>query len=697
MATVFEELARRLRRTDLLLLRAVRRQRARPAMRAKGQFWGSVITDDEVDALLRAHGEIDYPAQSDGLDAAIAASEALRDAPGGRVTRLRQAFDLGGDDADLVLLALAPEISAGYSKIFAYLNDNLNLGFLTVDLATRVLRTERLKRLALQSRLMSNSPLVQNRLLLLYPEEGAETHTARRVHPSSRLLRWLLEEEELPKSAGFTPIDTRREPFIPGTVTDRLDELGDGLDQPHTYVIVGASSGSREGVAMAIARRCQRPLVRVDLERCVEYLEQPWDLVRELKMSRALPLLVNVVEAQDDPAQRLKLIALGSAVASLNGPVLVGAADRRSVSTLLGSDRASVTILCGKSTFPERVHAWSSALNDKGWDTSVAEDIAERFYSIGGTTISKVLDRAEAESGGKQPKQEILWAAAREGSRPEFRGMAQHVVPRYDWDDLILDPKIKGQLQGLVDYLEHQETVFHRWGARDIRARGYGIKALFSGGPGTGKTMAAEVIAGRLGLDLFKVDLSQVISRWVGETEKNLKEIFDAAEGGTAVILFDEADSLFGSRGEVKQAQDRFANQEVSFLLQRLEVFEGAAILTTNLQENIDEAFLRRFGAVVEFPMPNADQRLELWTRALPKGAPKGDDLELKYIADQFVLSGGPIINAGIQACILAATDGTKVCQRHVVRAVGMETIKMGKQVNRVHFGDFWEEVADLL
>lgn len=697
MATVFEELARRLRRTDLLLLRAVRRQRARPAMRAKGQFWGSVITDDEVDALLRAHGEIDYPAQSDGLDAAIAASEALRDAPGGRMTRLRAAFDLGGDDADLVLLSLAPEISAGYSKIFAYLNDNLNLGFLTVDLATRVLRTERLHRLALQSRLMSSSPLIQNRLLLLYPEEGAETHTARRVHPSSRLLRWLLEEEELPKSAGFTPIDTRREPFIPGSVTARLDELEGGLDQPHTYVIVGASTGSREGVAMAIARRCNRPLVRVDLERCVEYLEQPWDLVRELKLSRALPMLVNVVEAQDDPAQRLKLIALGSAVASLPCPVLVGAADRRSVSTLLGSDRASVTILCGKSTFPERVNAWSSALSEKNWDTSVASDIAERFYSIGGTTISKVLDRAEAESGGKQPKQETLWAAAREGSRPEFRGMAQHVVPRYDWEDLILDPKIKGQLQGLVDYLEHQETVFHRWGARDIRARGYGIKALFSGGPGTGKTMAAEVIAGRLGLDLFKVDLSQVISRWVGETEKNLKEIFDAAEGGTAVILFDEADSLFGSRGEVKQAQDRFANQEVSFLLQRLEVFEGAAILTTNLQENIDEAFLRRFGAVVEFPMPNADQRLKLWTRALPKGAPKGDDLQLEYIADQFVLSGGPIINAGIQACILAATEGTEVCQRHVVRAVGMETIKMGKQVNRVHFGDFWEEVADLL
>ena len=696
MSTVYEELARRLRRTDLLLLRAVRRQRARPAMRAKGQFWGSVITDDEVDALLRAHGEIDYPESSDGLGAAITSSEALRDAPGGRVPRLREAFQLGGDDTDLILLALAPEISAGYSKIFAYLNDNLNQGYLTVDLATRVLRTERIQRLQLQSRLMSASPLVKNRLLLLNPPDGAETHTSRRVHPSGRLLRWLLEEEELPSSAGFVPLDVRIKPFVPGSTVDRLGEF-ERLDRAITYVIVGAAEGSREGVALEIARQVKRPLVRVDLERCVEYLEQPWDLVRECRLARAIPYLINLVEAQDDPAQRLKVIALGSAIATLDCPLLVGAADRRSVKALLGSDRPSVTILCGKSTFPERIDAWTQAFEERGWDATPAPEIAERFYAIGGTTIDRVMKRAEAESGGKEPQEEILWQAAREGARPEFRGLAQHVVPRYQWNDLILDPKVKGKLQGLVDYIEHQETVFHRWGARDVRARGYGIKALFSGGPGTGKTMAAEVIANQLGLDMFKVDISQVISRWVGETEKNLKEIFDAAEGGTAVILFDEADALFGARGEVKQAQDRFANQEVSFLLQRLEVFEGAAILTTNLQENIDEAFLRRFGAVVEFPMPNAEQRLELWERAIPKAAPRADDLELRYIAEQFILSGGPIVNAAINGCILAATEGDIVRQQHVVRAVGMEMIKMGKQVNRVHFGDFWDQVEDLV
>ena len=206
--------------------------------------------------------------------------------------------------------------------------------------------------------------------------------------------------------------------------------------------------------------------MRVDLERCAEYLEQPWDLIRELKMARAIPLLVNIVEAQDDPSMRTKLIALGSAVATIEGPVLVGAADRRSMTVLLGNERPSVTILCGKSTFEERVNAWTAALDSKHWPLEWAPEIAERFYSVGGTTIPRVLQRAEAESGGRVPEMETVWAAAREGSRPEFRGLAQHVVPRYVWKDLILAEKIQSQLMGLVHYLQHQETVFHRWGAR---------------------------------------------------------------------------------------------------------------------------------------------------------------------------------------------------------------------------------------
>ncbi|MCB9776955.1 MAG: ATP-binding protein [Alphaproteobacteria bacterium] len=696
MRTVFEELARRLRRTDLLLLRAVRRQRSRPAMRAKGQFWGSVITDDEVDALLRAHGEIDWPDSPDGLADAVAASAALRDETEGRVHRLRHAFDLDGDDADLLLLAIAPEISSGYARIFAYLNDNLNQGYLTVDLATRVLRTHRTERLALQARLMSNAPLVRNRLLMLYPNDGAETLSSRRVHPAGRLLRWLLEEEELPEGTGFRPMRTDVEPFVPAVTRTRISEIAHALQRPVTIAVIGSTIGSREGAAMAIARAAGRPLVRVDLERAQQYIEQPSELIRELRLSRALPYVVNVVTSQEDPAQKLAIVRLGSALAALPYPVLIGGADRRSIGDLLGSERPSLTVQVGRTSLDERIGAWSTAFEGRGWSAEPASELSERFYSVGGTTIPQVLERAEAECGGNEPTIEAIWDAARECSRPEMQGLAQHVVPKYRFEDLILPDKIMGQLVMLKSYLAEQETVFHKWGAIKVRPRGFGIKALFSGGPGTGKTMAAECIAGALGLDMYRVDTSSVISRWVGETEKNLREIFDAAEGGAAVILFDEADSLFGSRGEVKQAQDRFANQEVAFLLQRLEVFEGCAILTTNLQENIDEAFLRRFGAVIEFPMPSIEARRQLWHRAIPSGAPRAPDLDLDVIAKQFVLAGGNIVSSAINACIIASAAREDVGMKHVVEAVAREMIKMGKQVSRVHFGEFYDFVQDL-
>ena len=696
MSAIFTELARRLRRIDLLLLRAVRRQRARPAMRAKGQFWGSVITDDEVDALLRAHGEIDYTHTPDGLDDAIHASEALRNDHNGRVGRLKKAFDLDGDDTDLVLLSLAPEISAGYGKIFAYLNDNLNQAFLTVDLATRVLRTERTQRLGLQARLMSGSPLIKNRLLLLNPPDGADTHTSRRVHPSGRFLRWLLEGEELPTGLGFTPLDVSGAPLIAGETENRIEELAPSLNKAITITVVGATSGAREGVAISIARKAERSLVRIDLERCKNYLEQPWELIRELRMSGALPFVINVASSQEDPQQKIQVLTLGSALATLPVPVLVGGADRRALSGLLGSDRPSATVKVGRTNLDERIRSWEEHLIKKNWDVNRAVDLAERFYSVGGTTIDRIIDRAEAESGGSEPNDEILWEAARECSRPEMQGLALHVTPRYRWDDLILPPKIKEQLQDLVNYLAEQETVFHRWGANKIRARGYGIKALFSGGPGTGKTMAAEVIASTLGLDMFRVDTSSVVSRWVGETEKNLREIFDAAEGGSAVILFDEADSLFGSRGDVKQAQDRFANQEVAFLLQRLEVFEGCAILTTNLLDNIDEAFLRRFGAVIEFPNPGVTERMKLWEQSIPPGAPRDPDLNIPKLAKDFNIAGGNIVSAAINACILASSRREAVAMRHVVEAIAREMIKMGKQVSQAFFGEYYDFVKGL-
>jgi AAA+ superfamily predicted ATPase len=696
--TGFEELAERLRRVDVIVALAIRRQQSRRATQSKGNYWGTLVTDQEVIELLQNHGEIDLATpDSTTAEQQLATTLMLRDRPGGRIGGLREAFDLDGDDIDLLLLALAPEISAGYGRMYAYLNDSLNQAYLTVDLATRVLRSDRNRRMALQTRLMPSSPLIRFRLLLLHPSaENVEAYASKRVYPSPRLLRWLLDDEGLPNSVGVDRVETARDPFVPTGVRDRLEALEGALQGPTTACLVGGTRGGREGTAIRIARQLGRPLLQIDLDHAKPIMDQPFDLIRDLRLSGAIPLLTNLSDVQEDPAHRTRFLGLGKALESLPHLVLTSGASQSGVRSFLGADRSLVTIRMERGTKDERLQAWSSAFTERGWQPTLAPDLAERFYSLTGTTIPAVLDRATAECGGREPAPSALWAAARERSRPVFRGLATQIIPTYSWSDLILNERTMKQLRHLVTYMAEQEAVYHGWGMSKVRPRGYGIKALFTGSPGTGKTMCAEVIAGSLGLDLFRVDLSSVISRWVGETEKNLREIFDAAEGGNSVLLFDEADALFGNRGEVKQAQDRFANQEVSFLLQRLETFEGCALLTSNLQENIDDAFLRRFGAVVEFPMPSPAQRELLWQRAFSDAVPRAPDLDIAYLANQFTLAGGSIVNAAINASIIASNDNRPVSMRHAIVAVGRELVKMGKQVNRAFFGEYYDLVSDL-
>ena len=709
-ADVHGDLTTRLVRVDLLLLRAVHRQRARPSSHQKGEFWGQYISDDEVDELLAASGEIDRPVGVDlgALDDAIARSEALRDqpAPQSRLQHLREAFGLDGDDVDLLLLALAPEVAAGYGKIFAYLNDDLNRHFLTVDLATRALRTRRRARLALQERLLPGGPLVKQRLVRLTPAPGEGPQSGRRISLPPRLLEWLLGDAPVPLREGITRVPIEGTPFIPEACHARIASLSSQLRPdsrgmlprwPVTITVLGSTTGMREAVAMAVAEAAgQTHLLRIDVERCTAALDDPWELVRDLRLSQELPWLVELPDLGDDPDVRTRTLRFGTALASLPYPVCVGGKDRHAVARMIGQDRARVALPVGRVTVVERSGAWRRALGAAGWDHLDAESLATRFAAIGGTAIDRVVAHVAAEVLDKPPTEDHVLFACREATRPEFSGLAQHVVPRYAWDDLILPPKTLAQLQQLEKVLTHQETVMFHWGRQKIRPRGYGIKALFSGAPGTGKTMCAEVIAGSLGYDLYKVDLSSVVSKWVGETEKNLRKIFDAAEGGTSVLLFDEGDALFGSRGESNNAQDKYANQEVSYLLQRLETFEGCAIVTTNLQENIDEAFLRRFGAVVEFPFPSPRERARLWRKALPDAEMCSDDLDPDILGKQFVLAGGSIVNAAIVACIEAAADGGKLTMRHCVVAVARELHKMGKQINSVHFGEFHAQVRDL-
>jgi SpoVK/Ycf46/Vps4 family AAA+-type ATPase len=248
-------------------------------------------------------------------------------------------------------------------------------------------------------------------------------------------------------------------------------------------------------------------------------------------------------------------------------------------------------------------------------------------------------------------------------------------VPAAGWDDLILPAPQKRMLRQLADQVSYRLKVYETWGFSGTGRRGLGVSALFAGGSGTGKTMAAEVLAGALKLDLYRIDLSAVISKYIGETEKNLRQVFDAAEEGGVVLLFDEADALFGKRSEVKDSHDRYANIEVSYLLQRMEAYQGLAILTTNLKSSMDKAFQRRLRFIVHFPFPDAAQREAIWRRAFPAKTPTAG-VEPALLS-QLNVSGGNIRNIALNAAFLAAAANTPVGMDHLLEAAHLEAQKI--------------------
>ena len=267
----------------------------------------------------------------------------------------------------------------------------------------------------------------------------------------------------------------------------------------------------------------------------------------------------------------------------------------------------------------------------------------------------------------------------------------RRVTPSVTWDDLVVGPTHLDRLKELTARYRYRGTVFGDWGLAEMPSPG--LVALFGGPSGTGKTMTAEVIASDLGVDLLRVDLQAVVSKYIGETEKNLELVFTAASAGDCVLLFDEADALFGTRAKVSDARDRYANLEVSFLLQRLETYDGFVVLTTNFQGNIDPAFLRRVHASVHFTMPSPAERLAIWRRALAR-APL-DDVDLDFVAERFELSGGAIRNAALTTAFLAASEGGRVRMGHLVRGLASELTKLGRRSTPELFGVWHHLVPD--
>ncbi|HMA22343.1 MAG TPA: ATP-binding protein, partial [Gemmatimonadaceae bacterium] len=335
-------------------------------------------------------------------------------------------------------------------------------------------------------------------------------------------------------------------------------------------------------------------------------------------------------------------------------------------------------------------------------DAATLQAVASTFRLTGGQirdaaamAKSAARWRTAGESGDPRVQANDLYAACRAQSSGKLSSLAHKIITTYGWDDIVLPRDHVEQLREICIQVRHRRTVLEEWGFDRHLSMGKGVNVLFAGPSGTGKTMAAEIVATDLGLELFKVDLSTMVSKYIGETEKNLDKVFSAAREANAILFFDEADALFGKRSEVKDAHDRYANIEVGYLLQKMEEYEGVVILATNLRKNLDDAFVRRLHMAVEFPFPEPPDRLRIWRKVFPPNVPIDDDVDFVFLAQQFKLAGGNIRNIALLAAYLAAEDGTAIGMSQLVRAIKREYQKLGKLLTEGEFGTYLSLVRE--
>jgi ATPase family associated with various cellular activities (AAA) len=405
----------------------------------------------------------------------------------------------------------------------------------------------------------------------------------------------------------------------------------------------------------------------------LEALLRLWE--REAALSASALLLDCDELDSSDPA---RASAVARLIECANYPLVVASRERRQTPR-----RTVITLDVRKPTIREQRALWDAALTDAGFNGHVETLVSQ--FSLGAHAIRAASAEVLAARERDHDLAGIVWDACRVQARPRLDELAQRIEPAAAWDELVLPGPQLETLREISAHVRQRSKVYETWGFAAKGARGLGIGALFSGASGTGKTMAAEVLAGELRLDLYRIDLSQVVSKYIGETEKNLRRVFDAAEEGGAVLLFDEADALFGKRSEVKDSHDRYANIEVSYLLQRMESYRGLAILTTNMKNALDAAFLRRIRFIVSFPFPDAEQRAEIWRRIFPPSTPT-EGLDVDKLA-RLNVAGGNIRNIALNAAFLAADAGQPVCMSHLLRGARGEYAKLEKPLTDAEIG----------
>ncbi|HTP19634.1 MAG TPA: ATP-binding protein [Solirubrobacteraceae bacterium] len=584
---------------------------------------------------------------------------------------------LGPIDHIVLALCAAPELEPRFGRLYAYLHDDVTRKLASPRLAADLLSDESLSADEVLARFSPGAPLLRRGAIRLLAAESATTLADRQVKVADRLAAFLLGAVELADAAAGTSLRHISPDDLTGrpAATERLSVLL-AAETRLPLVAYGPDAGA------VLAAAAGRPVVLL----AARELDRP-DALADARLAGALEHALLAIDGLEDlsPAERGRL--LRTIDESPDRLVLI-AGSRRDALAL--SERTTLVVEVPGPAFAERRRAW---LHFTGTDD--AREVAAKFrLSIEQIRAAGEVSVIAARSRGEPaPLPSDLDMGARHASSSSLGELATRLEPAYAWSDLVLAERPLEVLRSVSAYLRHRDRVLSEWGYEATVSRTQGIKVLFAGESGTGKTMAAQVLGAELGLEMFRVDLAGTVSKYIGETEKNLERIFSAADGSNAILFFDEADALFGKRSEVSDAHDRYANIEVAYLLQRMEAYPGAVILATNFRRNLDDAFVRRLDFVIDFPFPEPDDRRRIWARVLPPAAPIADDVDLDFLATRFKLSGGAIRNCSLAAAFSAADEDTQIEMRHLVRAVAQEYGKQGRLTLEADFERFYADV----
>jgi AAA+ superfamily predicted ATPase len=628
-----------------------------------------------------------------------------------RLNELGRLFQLSVFDIDTLLVCLLPELDLKYQRLYAYLQDDVTKKSPTVNLVLQLLGESFADMLKAREAFSPEAPLVKFHLLHLYDDHSSRPTPllAKFLQVDERITSYLLEIDQIDaRLLSFTHL-VYPKLRLPDIVL--ADDIEHHLTQLIRYFkdrglichFRGTYGVGKQATADAICSELGVPLLNVDVNKMV---------AADIPFGLSLPLIFREGRLRDAALyfdgydlllgdEREIKPSYESIVTELEDyPRWVFLAGERDWQPRgMWHDKPFVNIELPIPAYSLRRRLWESQWD--GDSTLAADvdlsDLAGKFRLTGGQ-IRDVVALARNLAQSRDPGNELvttqdLYTACRKQFRGTLGTLARKVQPKYEWPDIILPKDQIEQLHEICSYVKYYHTVYGDWGFDRKLSTGKGLNVLFAGPSGTGKTMAAEIIANELGLDLYKIDLSAIVSKYIGETEKNLDRIFREGQTSNAILFFDEADALFGKRSEVRDSHDRYANIEMAYLLQKMDEYEGAVMLATNLRKNMDEAFARRMHFAVEFPIPEEADRYRIWQNMFPAEAPLAADIDLSFLARQFKITGGNIKNIALSAAFLAAQDGHCITMENIIWATKREYQKMGKLCTENDFAHYFELV----